>query len=215
LYIVLRIKMDRGNNLSESNGKDGLSQKEGGAAAWVEDVTAPAGATPPEPHQLTAEDIEELKAEAAKAKEHWDQLLRTAADFENFKKRAARERQDVSRYANESLLQKLLPVMENMDAALLSAASGQPLTLEAMQTGLKMIQQQFKTVLSEAGLEEIDALNKPFDPNWHEAISQQERADVPEGQVVQQVRKGYKLRDRLMRPASVVVSKSPAQKPSA
>ncbi len=84
-----------------------------------------------------------------------------------------------------------------------------------MQTGLKMIQQQFKSLLSEVGVEEIDADNKRFDPNFHEALSQQERADVPEGQVVQQVRKGYKLRDRLLRPAAVVVSKIPAKKPSA
>jgi molecular chaperone GrpE len=207
--------MDKDKKFAQSTDKDVLTSKEGGAAASVEDLPAPAGAAPPEPHQLTAEDIEELRAEAAKAKDHWEQLLRTAADFENFKKRAARERQEVSRYANESLLQKLLPVLENMEAALLSTAGGQPVTLESMQTGLKMIQQQFKSVLTEAGLEEIDATNKPFDPNWHEALAQQERADVPEGQVVQQVRKGYKLRDRLLRPASVLVSKSPPKKSSA
>jgi molecular chaperone GrpE len=70
--------------------------------------------------------------------------------------------------------------------------------------------QQFKSVLAEAGLEELDALGKPFDPNLHEAVSQQETPDAPEGQVVQQLRKGYKFRDRLLRPASVVVAKQPA-----
>ena len=70
--------------------------------------------------------------------------------------------------------------------------------------------QQFKSVLAEAGLEELDALGKPFDPNLHEAVSQQETPEVPEGQVVQQLRKGYKFRDRLLRPASVVVAKQPA-----
>ena len=207
--------MDRNKKPSGSNDNDVPAPKQGGAPTSMEDLPAPAGAAPPEMRQLTAEDIEELKAQAAKAKEHWDQLLRTAADLENFKKRAARERHELSRYANESLLRKLLPALENLDAALSSAAGGQPVTLESLQTGLKMIQQQFTTVLTEAGLEEIDAANKPFDPNWHEAISQQERADVPEGQVVQQVRKGYKLRDRLLRPASVVVSKSPSKKPAA
>jgi molecular chaperone GrpE len=72
-----------------------------------------------------------------------------------------------------------------------------------------MILVQLRNALSESGLEEIDALNKVFDPNLHEAISQQDRADLPEGQVVQQVRKGFKLRDRLLRPASVIVSRKP------
>ena len=72
-----------------------------------------------------------------------------------------------------------------------------------------MVCQQLKAVLAEAGLEELDAVGKPFDPNLHEALSQQETPDVPEGHVVQQLRKGYKLRDRLLRPASVVVAKQP------
>jgi molecular chaperone GrpE len=73
-----------------------------------------------------------------------------------------------------------------------------------------MIQQQLKNVLVESGVEEVDATGKPFDPNFHEAVSQQESDAVPEGQVLQQLRKGYKLRDRLLRPASVVVAKKPA-----
>jgi len=72
-----------------------------------------------------------------------------------------------------------------------------------------MIHQQLRTVLTDAGLEEVDAANKAFDPNWHEAVSQQESAEVPEGHVLQQLRKGYKFRDRLLRPASVVVAKAP------
>ena len=73
-----------------------------------------------------------------------------------------------------------------------------------------MVYNQLKAALAEAGLEEIDASGRPFDPNLHEALSQQETADVPEGQVLRQLRKGYKLRDRLIRPASVVVAKKPA-----
>jgi len=74
-----------------------------------------------------------------------------------------------------------------------------------------MIQQQLKNVLVESGLEEIDALGKPFDPNLHEAISEQESAEVPDGNVLQQLRKGYKLKDRLLRPATVIVAKAPAK----
>src|ERR1043166_6036868 len=163
-----------------------------------------------EEHRLTPERIEQLKEQASKADEHWHQMLRVAADFENFKKRAARERQEVSKYANESLLEKLIPVLDNLDMALASASSAQNSTVQQLQAGVSMIHQQLKTALAEAGLEEVDASNKMFDPNWHEAISQQESAEIPEGQVLQQVRKGYKLRDRLLRPAGVVVAKKPA-----
>jgi molecular chaperone GrpE len=80
-----------------------------------------------------------------------------------------------------------------------------------LQAGIAMILQQLKTVLKEAGLEEIDATGRPFDPNWHEAVSQKETTEVPDGYVVQQLRKGYKLRDRLLRPAGVVVARKPGE----
>ena len=153
--------------------------------------------------------MRELKERAAKADENWDRLLRTSADFDNYKKRAAREKQEAIKYANENLLQKLVPVMEHLEMALAAAQAGGPEAGEPLQAGVSMIGQQFKNVLAEAGLEEVDALGKPFDPNLHEALSQQETKDAPEGQVVQQLRKGYKFRDRLLRAASVVVAKQP------
>ena len=159
-----------------------------------------------EAQELTGEEIEQLREEARKAQEHWNQLLRTAADFENYKKRAARERTEASKYATESLLQKLIPVLDNFEAALSAAdaASG-----DALQTGVNMIYQQLKSALKEAGLQEVDATNQKFDPTMHEALSQAESSEVPEGHVLQQLRKGYKLHDRLIRPASVVVAKPP------
>jgi molecular chaperone GrpE len=158
---------------------------------------------------LSAEQFEELKSRAAKADEYWDRLLRTTADFENFRKRAARERQDSIRYANEALMQKLITVLDNFEMAQAAAQSGAADSLQAFQAGVSMIYQQLRGVLTEAGLEELDATGQKFDPNFHEAVSQQESAEVPEGQVVQQLRKGYKLRERLLRPASVVVAKPP------
>ena len=92
-------------------------------------------------------------------------------------------------------------------------AEAPPGGVASLQAGIAMIQQQLKNTLAESGLEEIDASGKPFDPTWHEAVSQQETADVPEGHVVQQLRKGYKLRDRLLRPATVIVAKKPAANP--
>lgn len=167
---------------------------------------------PVEPPTLTAEQLEELKERAAKADEHWDRLLRTTADFDNYKKRAIREKQDAVRFANENLLQKLIPVLDTFDMAMAAAQNQE--AVQSLKTGIAMVHQQLKSALNEAGLEEIDASGKPFDPNLHEAVSQRETTAVPEGHVVQQMRKGYKLRERLLRPASVVVAKAPASSPA-
>jgi molecular chaperone GrpE len=136
-------------------------------------------------------------------------LLRTTADFDNFKKRAARERTEAVQFANASLIQKLLPIMDNFDMALAAVQNMKDEKTASLQMGITMVQSQLKNILAENGLEEIDATGKPFDPALHEAVSQQETADVPEGQVVQQIRKGYKMRERLLRPAAVVVAKKP------
>jgi len=163
---------------------------------------------------LTPEQIEELKSRAAKADENWDRLLRTTADFENFKKRAARERVEAAQYAGAALIEKLLPVLDHFEMARTATQSEKTETTSSLQAGVAMIQQQLKNVLAETGLEEIDAAGKPFDPALHEAVSQQESTVVPEGHVLTQIRKGYKLRDRLLRPAAVIVAKKPAEKPA-
>jgi molecular chaperone GrpE len=164
---------------------------------------------PVAPATVTPEQLSELKERAAKADENWDRLLRTTADFDNFKKRAAREKQDAIKFANESLLEKLIPVLDSLDMALAAAQASPAEGGQSLQAGFTMIGQQLKKALAEAGLEEVDATGKPFDPNLHEAVSQKETADAADGQVIQQLRKGYKLRERLLRPASVVVSKHP------
>jgi molecular chaperone GrpE len=171
---------------------------------------APAASAP----ELTPAQLEELKARAAKADEHWDRLLRTAADLENFKKRAARERIEAAQSANAALLQKLLPVLDHFEMAQTAAQTAKDDKLASLQDGIAMIQQQLKSILAETGLEEIDAAGKPFDPMLHEAVSQMETADAPEGRVFQQIRKGYKLRDRLLRPAAVIVAKKPSPPPA-
>ncbi len=164
-------------------------------------------AVPVPPAPPTPEPIEELKARAAKADENWERLLRTTADFDNFKKRAAREKTEAAQYATFVLIQKLLPVLDNFEMALAATQSAKD---DPLQSGVAMIQQQLKNALVETGLEEIDATGQPFDPNFHEAVSQQESAEVAEGRVLQQLRKGYKFKDRLVRPATVIVAKKPA-----
>ena len=164
----------------------------------------------PSPPSLTPEQIQSLNDRAAKADEHWDRLLRATADFENFKKRAARERQDAINYANETLLQKLIPILDSLDLAEVATQNSQADSTRSLQAGLAMTAQQLKRALLETGLEEIDARGKPFDPRVHEAVSQQESVEIPEGNVVQQLRKGYQLRGRLLRPAAVIVATHPA-----
>ena len=167
--------------------------------------------TPPSADaELTPEQIEELKTRAAKADENWERLLRTTADFDNFKKRAAREKIEAAHYASVALLQKLLPVLDNFEMALAAAQTAQGDKLASLSAGVTMIQQQLKNALTETGLEEIESAGLPFDPNLHEAVSQLETAEIPEGYVAQQLRKGYKLRERLLRPATVIVAKPPA-----
>jgi molecular chaperone GrpE len=173
------------------------------------DAAAESAATNAPASPLSEQEMAELKDKAAKGQQYYEQLLRTAADLENYKKRAARERQDAVRYANEALLEKFLPILDNFEMAL-AAANSSNTSVQSLQAGVNMIYQQLKSAMAEAGLEEIDASGKTFDPNLHDAISQQETADAPEGQVVQQVRKGYKLRERLLRPSSVIVAKKPA-----
>jgi molecular chaperone GrpE len=167
--------------------------------------------------EITPEQLNELKTRAAKADEHWDRLLRTAADFENFKKRAARERHEAAQAATAALVNKLLPVLDHFEMAQAAAQHAQPPQsgLAALHDGIAMVQQQLKGILAETGLEEVDASGRPFDPAWHEAVSQLETPGVPEGQVIQQIRKGYKLRDRLLRPATVIVAKKPTAPPAA
>lgn len=163
----------------------------------------------PEPSALTPAQIADLQAQAAKAAEHWDRLLRNTADFENFKKRAARERQDAVKFANEGLMQKLIPVMDNFEAALNAGQTSDGDSAKSLLTGISMIHQQLRAVLVEAGLEEIESHGKPFDPNIHEAVSEAESTEHAEGHVMQQLRKGYRLRERLLRPATVIVAKAP------
>jgi molecular chaperone GrpE len=206
-YVKRQLSRMKKTDTSESAPATPEAETEAAAAP------TPATETAPETPALTPEQLADLLARAAKADENWERLVRTSADFDNFKKRAAREKQDAIKYATESLLQKIMPVLDNFEAALAAAQNSSADSLKSLQDGVAMIHSQLKNTLTEAGLEEVDATGKPFDPNIHEAVSQQESAEVAEGIVLQQLRKGYKLRDRLLRPATVVVAKAPAAEP--
>jgi molecular chaperone GrpE len=144
----------------------------------------------------------DFQAEAAKLK---DLALRARADLDNFRKRSLREKEDAIRYANNGLLEKLLPVIDNFELGL-DAARNATDAASVLQ-GMSMVQRQLQDFIRSQGLEEVPADGEAFDPNKHDAVSQEFSAEVPEGQVIRQVRKGYKLKDRLIRAASVIVSK--------
>jgi molecular chaperone GrpE len=155
--------------------------------------------------QATADPVLDPAAEAEKFR---DLALRTAADFDNFRKRAAREKEDSIRYANTSLLGDLLPLIDNFELGLEAAKSAPH--AEAILQGLGMVARQFRDFLSSAGLEEVPTEGAAFDANVMESVGHENSDTVPEGQVLRSTRRGYKLRDRLLRPASVFVSKGPA-----
>jgi len=141
--------------------------------------------------------------------QRWKELAaRNQAELENFRKRMAREKQEAILYANISLLESLLPVLDNFEFGL-QAAQGES---EGSQIflGMQMVKKQMDDFLSNQGVEVIAADGKEFDPNWQEAVGQEASADVPEGSVIRTVRRGFKLGNRLLRAGSVVVSTGPA-----
>ena len=134
-----------------------------------------------------------------------DLALRSQADFENFRKRAAREKEDAVKFANTSFLDRLIPILDNFELGLNAARAGaenSPILL-----GMDMVAKQLTDFLLGSGVEPVNGEGQPFDPNLHEAVAQEASATVPEGVIVRQLRRGYKLRERLLRPATVVVSK--------
>lgn len=162
---------------------------------------APEGESPAPP----AEEPDPL-AEAARFK---DLALRTQADLENYRKRAAREKEEAIRYANTSLLEKLLPVLDNFELGL-EAARTAPDAASIVQ-GMAMVQKQLQDFLRSNGVEHVPAEGEVFNPSHHEAVAQEHSAEVPEGHVVRQLRRGYRLKDRLLRASSVTVSKGAAE----
>ena len=162
----------------------------------------------PSPGPIAAAEPPTTPDPLAEAEKFRDLAMRTAADFDNFRKRAAREKEDSIRYANTSLLGDLLPLIDNFELGLAAAKSAPD--AGAILQGLGMVARQFRDFLSSSGLEEVPTEGAIFDPNLMESVGHENSDTVPEGQVLRSTRRGYKLRDRLLRPASVFVSKGPA-----
>lgn len=151
-----------------------------------------------------ATDLEKLHADLQRFQ---DLALRSQADFDNYRKRMVREKEEAMRYANASLIERLLPVLDSFELGLQAARKGGDAS--SIVLGFEMVEKQLQDFLSDQKVEPIQAVGQEFDPNLHEAVSQQHDDQVEEGRVVHQLRKGFKLRDRLLRPATVIVSKGP------
>lgn len=166
-------------------------------------IVGEVGATPADSHH----DLEvKLQQAEDKAKENYDRFLRASAELENFKKRTNREIESFRKFANETLLKELLPVVDNLENAIASidpAKKDDPI-FEGIQLTLKEILR----VLERSGVKAIECIEKPFDPSFHEAMMQEETDKYPENTVIREYQKGYLLHDRLLRPARVVVSKA-------
>lgn len=147
----------------------------------------------------SAEDV--LKAELAAAN---DRNLRLMAEFDNFRRRSAKEQLELIETANGKLLEKLSEVQDNFERAF--ASENKAKDLEAFEKGMQMIYNQFAKILTDAGLEQIDPTGAEFDPNCHEALMQQPSETVPEGHVVTVFQKGYKLKNKILKTAKVIVS---------
>src|SRR5438552_8203122 len=137
-----------------------------------------------------------------------DLALRSQADFENYKKRCAREKDEAIKYANSSLLERLIPIVDNFELGLLAArGEGEQ---SPIYSGMTLVLKQLNDFLTENGLQPIEAEGKKFDPNLHEAIAH-EPSEFPEETVIRQTRRGYRFKDRLLRPARVIVSSGPGK----
>jgi len=157
----------------------------------------------------TPKELKELRQQAAKAEEYYDRLQRQVAEADNLRKRLAKEKQDAIRYANEALIEELLPTMDSFEMAISAARDSDDNAIDSLKTGIEMVYTQLRRTLEEVGVTEIDAVGQAFDPSQHEAVSRRKTDEAEEGTVLEQTRKGYRLRDRLLRAASVVVAAPP------
>ena len=150
---------------------------------------------------------EELELEVAK----WKELsFRTAADLDNLRKRTARDREDAIRYANQRLFEDLIPVIDNFEMGMQAAAQDQQ---SMIYIGMDMVRRQLNEFLTAQGVEDIPTTGS-FDPNLHDAVAQEDCAAGEEDRILRVTRRGFRLRDRLLRPAGVVVSRLPAAPPA-
>jgi molecular chaperone GrpE len=150
-------------------------------------------------------DEDRIQVAEAEARQNYDRLLRVSAEFENYKKRSLRDMEEYRKYANEAILADLLSVMDNLERALDSGKASKTPDNNLIE-GVDLTLKELVKIFERFSVTPIDALEKPFDPNFHQAVMKENSADHPENTVIREFQKGYLLRDRLLRPSMVVVS---------
>ncbi len=192
--------------MSEPESTTKSAQDLNGDATSGEQPAAPPEPTPPlsPPTPTVEQRLADALAEAGRTR---DQLLRTAADFDNFRKRSRREVEDAQRRGRESTVKELLPVFDNFERALVHAEGSAD--AKAVADGLRMVLKQYLDTLEKMGIQRVVAVGQAFDPAEHEAIQHLESPEHPAGVVLYEVQPGYRMGDFLVRPAMVVVSKGP------
>ncbi len=179
------------------------STKREEAQAAPHDARAEAGT-----HKAGKESADALREKVEQLTEH---LARAKADYRNLQRRTANETASAVRYANAELMKSLLTVLDDFERALSAAeADADP---KALMEGVRLVYANLKRALEDAGLQRIDALHRPFDPTQHEALMQQPTSEHPPNTVIEEVTKGYRLHERVLRPAKVIVSRPPDASP--
>jgi molecular chaperone GrpE len=155
--------------------------------------------------EAAADPLAHAQAEADKWK---DLAYRSQAELDNFRKRATREAQETRAYANGEILRSILPILDNFEMGLEAARAESEKSMIFM--GMQMVHRQFLEFLKDFGVQEIESLGKPFDPNVHEAVSQEVTTEHADGSIIRVTRRGYRLKERMLRPASVIVATATA-----
>ena len=177
------------------------------ASSKADDAEDAADEPAEEAKELT---VEELLEQSHKEKQDlYEKVLRAAADFENFRKRSLREKEELRKYAVSGLIEDLLPALDNLELGL-AAADNHP-EAKAVSDGFRMVAQQIVSILQNNGVECLDPVGEEFDPNFHESVGFQPSDEVEDHKVIQVVRKGYTLNGRILRAANVIVSSGPAE----
>ena len=193
-----------GDTKEGANGADpGESRDDGAVDAGAESARTRSDAPP------ASKEPDPLQAAKDEAQKYRDQLLRTAADFDNFRKRSRRDQEDAARKSKETTVKELLPVFDNLERALQSSEKAPD--VKAVVEGLKLVMRQFTQSLEKMGIKRVNTVGHPFDPMLHEAIQHVESAEHPAGVVAIEVQAGYQLAESLVRAALVAVSKGPPE----
>jgi len=206
-YILGFSMSDQNMKQKESVNDEELKRDSAAEEPVVETAGTGADAEAGSGEESPADPVAALEAAREEGRRHYERFLRLTADFENYRRRMLREKEELRQFAMTSFVEEFLPVLDNI-ALGLQTAENHP-EAAGVTAGFRMVAEQIRGILSRQGVEEVDPAGQPFDPHRHESVVSQPDPDIPEGHVIHVVRRGYLLNGRLIRPATVVVSSGP------